>query len=33
LTLGFGHTAFPGDYRSQAMVDVQIVANSARIAE
>ncbi len=29
LTMGFGHTALPGDYRSKAMVDAEVAANDA----
>jgi hypothetical protein len=29
LTLGFGHTALPGDYRSRAKVDLEAAANDA----
>lgn len=33
LTLGFGHTALPGDYRSKAKVEAEMAANDALLRE
>ena len=33
LTLGFGHTALPGDYRSRAKVDLEAAANDALLKQ
>jgi hypothetical protein len=33
LTLGFGHTALPGDYRSKAKVEAETDANNALLKE
>jgi hypothetical protein len=33
LALGFGHTAFPGDYRSRAQVDAELAAHDALLKE
>jgi hypothetical protein len=33
LTLGFGHTALPGDYRSKAKVEAEMAANDALLKE
>ena len=33
LTIGFGHTALPGDYRSKAKVEAEKAANDALLKE
>jgi hypothetical protein len=33
LTVGFGHTALPGDYRSKAKVDAEKAANDALLKD
>lgn len=33
VTLGFGHTALPADYRSKAKVEAEVAANNALLKE